>query len=71
MTSMRADELRPGDVIDYNGELHHICRVERREGWAWPIASDDTGWAIALGGDLVVPKGDPDSLRGSPASSAR
>jgi hypothetical protein len=55
MTTMHADEVRPGDVIECHGELHHIVRVERRDGWAWPIACDDTGWAIALGHELVVP----------------
>ena len=67
MTTMDADEVRPGDVIDCDGELHHIVRVERRDGWAWPIACDDTGWAIALGHDLVVSHGDTDS----PSSTRR
>jgi hypothetical protein len=53
---MSADEVHPGDVIDYHGELHHITRVERRDGWAWAIACDDTGWAIALEQDLGEPE---------------
>jgi YD repeat-containing protein len=55
--TMRADEVHPGDAIDYYGELHRITRVEHRDGWAWPIACDDAGWAIALGLNLVVPHG--------------
>ena len=61
MTTIRADEVHPGDAIDYHGELHHITRVERRDGWAWPIACDDTGWAIALGHDLDVLHGPTDA----------
>ena len=52
---MHADEVRAGDVVDYHGELHHVSRVERNSGWAWPIAcDDDTGWAIAIGHELIV-----------------
>jgi hypothetical protein len=52
MTTMRSDDVHPGDVIEYHGELHRITRVERADGWAWPIACDDAGWAIALGDDV-------------------
>ena len=61
MTTMGADEIHPGDAIDYHGELHHITRVERRDGWAWPIACDDTGWAIALGHNPDTPHGHTDT----------
>lgn len=53
MITIRADELRVRDVISYNGQLHVVTRVERRAEWAWPIAADATGWAIALGPYLV------------------
>ena len=45
---IHADELRPGDVIAYDGHHRRITSVHRRDGWAWPIAADGTGWAIAL-----------------------
>jgi hypothetical protein len=61
MTAMRGDEVHPGDAIDYHGELHHITCVERRDGWAWPIAYDDAGWAMALGRNVVVLHGQPDT----------
>jgi hypothetical protein len=47
--SIHADELRPGDLVDYGGHPHRITAVLRRAGWSWPIAVDGTGWAIALG----------------------
>ena len=53
MTTIHADEIRPGDVVAYDGEQHRITEVELREGWAWPVAADGTGWAIALGHQLV------------------
>ena len=54
MTTIRAEEVLAGDVVVYGGELHHVTRVHRGGGWAWPVAYDDAGWAIALGHDLVV-----------------
>ena len=48
MTKIHADELRPGDVVEYGGRLHAVSHVDRRPGWAWAVASDDAGWAIAL-----------------------
>ena len=45
--------MRPGDVVDYHGELHRISRIEHRDGWSWQIACDDDGWAIALSHDGV------------------
>jgi hypothetical protein len=54
MTTIYAEDLRPGDVVDYDGHPHHVARVDRRDGWAWPVAFDDAGWAMALGHDLVA-----------------
>jgi hypothetical protein len=53
MTTIHADELQPGDVVAYDGRHHQITRVDRRDGWAWPVAADDTGWAIALNHHLI------------------
>jgi hypothetical protein len=50
---IHTDELRPGDAFDWDGHVHMITFVERRDGWAWPIAVDGTGWAIALGHHLI------------------
>ena len=53
-------EFRPAspgevaDVVEYDGHAHHVSHVDRRDGWAWPVASDDTGWAIALGHNLIA-----------------
>ena len=47
--SIHADQLRPGDLLDYGGRPHRITDVIRRAGSSWPIAVDGTGWAIALG----------------------
>jgi hypothetical protein len=54
MTEIHADELRRGDIVDYHGERHVICRIDRSDGAAWPVASDGTGWAIALGREPVL-----------------
>jgi hypothetical protein len=54
MTTILAHDLQPGDVVDYHGALHRITQVHRGDGWAWPVAYDDTGWAMALGDELVV-----------------
>ena len=53
MTRIHADELRPGDIVALDGERHRIAGVDLRAGWAWPIARDDHGWAMAIGHDLV------------------
>ena len=53
MITIHADELQPGDVIDDHGACHRVTTVNRGNGWAWPVASDGTGWAIALGHELV------------------
>ena len=54
MTAIHADELRPGDVVDYQGERRVVCRIHRGQGAAWSIATDDAGWAIALGRELIL-----------------
>ncbi len=54
MTMIYADELRPGDVVEYAGLPHRVTHIDRRNGWAWPVAFDDTGWAMALGHSLVA-----------------
>ena len=46
--TIHADELQRGDVVVHHGQPRRITCVDRRAGWAWPIASDGTGWAIAL-----------------------
>jgi hypothetical protein len=53
MLTIHADELQPGDVLVYDGYERRIIRVDRRDGWAWPIATDDSGWAVALDDHLV------------------
>jgi hypothetical protein len=53
MTTIHAHELQPGDLLMYRGHNRQITRVDRRDGWAWSIAADDTGWAIALGHYLI------------------
>jgi hypothetical protein len=45
--------LEPGDVVVYGSQRRQICHVVQRPGWAWPVASDGTGWAIALGDALI------------------
>ncbi len=52
--TIHADDLHPGDVVDYSGVLHHVTRVDRGAGLAWPVAYDGTGWAMALGHDFIV-----------------
>jgi hypothetical protein len=51
---IHADEIRPGDVITYGGRPRRITQVDHRSGWTWPIASDGTGWAIALDHQLIT-----------------
>jgi hypothetical protein len=53
MITIHADEIQLGDVVVYEGHCHQITGIYCREGWAWPIARDGTGWAIALGHHLV------------------
>ena len=54
MTTSRTRDLRAGDVVDYHGQPHRVTHVDRGAGWAWAVAFDDTGWAMALGDDVVV-----------------
>jgi hypothetical protein len=54
MTEIHADELRLGDIVEYHGERHVVRRLDRSDGAAWPVASDGTGWAIALGREPVL-----------------
>lgn len=53
MTIIHADELQPGDVVVWDGHDHKITHVGWREGGAWPIAADQTGWAVALDHHLI------------------
>ena len=53
MVTIHADEIQPGDVLVYGGYERRITHVDRRDGWAWPIATDDSGWAVALDDHLV------------------
>jgi hypothetical protein len=53
MNSIYADELQPGDVVEYDGHPHRVTHVDQRNGWAWPVAFDDAGWAMALGHNLI------------------
>lgn len=53
MMAIHADELRAADVIEYQGEQRRVARVDRRAGWAWPIAADESGWAIALNHHVI------------------
>jgi hypothetical protein len=53
MTAIHSDELRPGDVVEYHGKRHVVSRIDRIDGAAWSVATDGTGWAIALGRELV------------------
>jgi hypothetical protein len=53
-TTIHTEELRPGDVVDYHGQRHRVTRIDRHGGWAFSVAFDDTGWAIALGGTEVL-----------------
>lgn len=52
-TSIHAEELRPGDLLEYHGQVHRITQILHSSGWSWPIAVDGTGWGIALGRSRV------------------
>jgi hypothetical protein len=54
MTTICAHDVQPGDIVDYHGHPRRVSNVERRDGWAWPVAFDDFGWGMALGDDLVL-----------------
>jgi len=53
-TTIHTDELRPGDIVDYHGQRHCVTHIDRHGGWAFSVAFDDAGWAIALGGTEVL-----------------
>jgi hypothetical protein len=44
-----ADQVRAGDIVDYDGERHLVTDVHRPTGGSWAVARDGAGWAIALG----------------------
>jgi hypothetical protein len=54
MITIHSEELQPGDVIEDHGTVHRVTHIDRHPGWAFPVAFDDAGWAIALGHDLVA-----------------
>ena len=55
MTTIHADELRPGDnIVHDGGSQYRVTHIECRNGWSFPIAFGDNGWAIALGRQLLV-----------------
>jgi hypothetical protein len=53
MTTIHADEVQVGDIVEHLGQTHRIRHVDRHRGWAWPVAFDDDGWAMALGHGLI------------------
>lgn len=48
-TTIPSLDVEAGDVIDCCGRPHRVTHVDLHGGWAWPIAFDDEGWAMALG----------------------
>jgi len=54
MKTIGAYEVRPGDILVYHGDQHRVHHVDRGAGWAWPVASDGAGWAMALGDSVVI-----------------
>ena len=38
MITIQADQIRPGDIVEYHGERHLVCDVQRRQGAAWAVA---------------------------------
>jgi len=58
--SINANQLRPGDFVEYGGRQHRITDVVRRAGFSWPVAVDGTGWAMALDQrTITVRRGEP------------
>jgi hypothetical protein len=51
---IQADQIRPGDIVEYHGVRHLVSEVRRARGAAWPVACDGTGWAIALGTQPLI-----------------
>ena len=63
MVIIQADQIRPGDIVEYHGVRHLVSEVRRSRGSAWAIACDATGWAIALGTQpLIVRSASRDAL---------
>lgn len=54
MTTIEARDVRAGDIVLYCGERHRVARVDHLRGWAWPVAFDGSGWAMALGGSVMI-----------------
>ena len=54
MVIIPADQVRPGDIVEYHGVRHLVSEVRRVRGAAWPVAIDATGWAIALGTQPLI-----------------
>lgn len=58
-----AEQLRPGDIVEYGGVRHVVAEIRRPCGAAWPMAVDHDGWAIALGTQpLLVERRPVDAL---------
>ena len=53
MTTIHADEVQVGDVVEHQGRPHRVVHIDWRRGWAWPVASDGDGWGMALGHQLI------------------
>ena len=63
MVIIQADQIRPGDIVEYHGVRHLVSEVRRDRGSSWPVACDATGWAIALGTQpLIVRAASRDAL---------
>jgi hypothetical protein len=56
---IQADQIRPGDIVEYHGVRHLVSEVRRDRGSAWPVACDATGWAIALGTQPLIVRAAP------------
>ena len=69
MTTSTPTSCRPATSFSTTVTTTVITDVERRDGWAWPVAADGTGWAIALGHRLVCVERLTRSMR-SPATQA-
>ena len=54
MVIIQADQVRPGDIVEYHGVRHLVSEVRHQRGAAWPVACDASGWAIALGTQPLV-----------------
>jgi hypothetical protein len=51
---IQADQIRPGDIVEYHGVRHLVSEVRQGRGASWPVACDATGWAIALGTQPLI-----------------